>query len=300
MDRFRAIEVFVEVADCGGFAAAARTLSMSPPAVTRFIAGLEEQVGTRLFVRTTRSLRLTESGERFLEDGRRILQDLAEAEESAIGLHASPRGELRITAPVLFGSLHVAPIVGAYLDDYPLVNIQTVFLDRVVNLMDEGLDIAIRIGELADSSMSAIRVGSVRRVITGSKNYFKKNGVPKHPNDLLSHKLIHSVALGASPEWTFDENGQTFNVQIDQRLRMNTNDAILELIEADWGVSRLLSYQVSSQLARGNFQTVLEEYETPPMPVHIVHQEGRMVSSKVRSFVDFMVERLRGNPALST
>ncbi len=299
MDRLKAIEVFVEVADSGGFAAAARALSMSPPAVTRFIAALEDQIGTRLFVRTTRSLRLTESGERFLEDGRRILLDLKEAEASAIGLHAAPQGHLRITAPVLFGKMHVAPIVGDFLDAFPRVDIETLFLDRVVNLMEEGLDVAIRIGDLSDSSLTALRVGSVRRVVLGSQKYFAENGTPHHPKDLADHKLIHSPALGASLEWAFQDGGGPIKVAVKSRLRMNTNDAILELVDAGWGVSRLLSYQVAPYLLDGRCQVVLEDFELPPMPVHIVHQEGRLVSAKLRSFVDFMAERLRQSSGLN-
>ena len=153
MDRFHAIQTFVKVAESGGFAAAARDLAMSPPAVTRAVAMLEAHLGTRLFVRTTRSVRLTESGARFLADGRRILLDLEEAEEAAVGSHASPAGELRITAPVLFGRTFVTPILGDFLDSYPLVTCQTLFLDHIVNLMDEGLDAAIRIGDLPDSSL---------------------------------------------------------------------------------------------------------------------------------------------------
>lgn len=299
MDRFKSLQVFIKVADLGGFAAAGRALSMSPPAVTRFIADLETRIGTRLFIRTTRALRLTESGERFLEDGRRILLDLEEAEESAIGLHAAPRGTLRITAPALFGRIHVSPIVGDYLDAYPLVNIHTMFLDRVVNLVDEGIDVGIRIGELADSTLSAILVGAVRRVVVGSSGYFAANGIPDHPRDLADHKLIHSIALGDAPEWAFQQKGRAFTIKIKSRLRMNTNDATLELVEADWGLSRLLSYQVLSHLQTGQLQTVLTEYELRPLPVHVVHQEGRLVSSKTRSFVDFMVERLRSNPAVN-
>ncbi|MBT3793100.1 MAG: LysR family transcriptional regulator [Rhodospirillales bacterium] len=299
MDRFHAVQVFVKVADCGGFAAAARDLSISPPAVTRAVALLEDRLGTRLFVRTTRSVRLTESGERFLADGRRILLELEEAEEAAVGIHAAPRGELRITAPVLFGRIYVTPILGDYLDCYPMVNIQTLFVDRVVSLMDEGLEIAIRIGELPDSSLTAIRVGLVRRVMFASPEYIKTNGLPKRPEDIANHQLIKSTSVETSQEWAFQENGVPLSVRAEPRLRMNTNDAVIELALRGWGISRLMSYQVAPYLADGRLRAILEPFEMPPMQVHVIHQEGRMVSAKVRSFVDFMVERLRANAALN-
>ena len=293
MDKFHSIQVFVKVADCQGFAAAARDLNMSPPAVTRAISTLEDHLGTRLFVRTTRSVRLTESGQRFLEDGRRILFDLEEAEEAAVGSHAIPRGELRVTAPVLFGRMFVTPILGDFLDQYPQVNATTLFVDRVVNLMDEGLDIAIRIGNLPDSSLIAVRCGTVRRVMFASPDYIKRHGLPLHPEELSGHRLIQPTALSASDELTYLEEGVPRSVRINPRIRMNTNDAVIEMALNGWGISRLLSYQVAPYLADGRLLAILEEYELPEMPIHIVHQEGRMVSAKIRAFVDYMAERLR-------
>ena len=298
MDRFREIEAFVKVAECGGFAAAARALAISPPAVTRAVALLEERLGTRLFVRTTRSVRLTESGERFLRDGRQILLDLAEAEETALGSHAAPRGELRVTAPVLFGRMYVTPILGEFLGRYPKVSARTLYVDRVVNLMNEGLDVAIRIGELPDSSLIAIRAGWVRWVIFAAPAYLEEHGQPQHPADLAGHRVIQSIAVETVREWPFRENGKPLTAPIEPRVRMNTNDAVIELALQGWGVSRLLSYQVAPYLADGRLQAVLNTFELPPLPIHVVHQEGRMVSARVRSFVDFMVERLRANPAV--
>lgn len=299
MDRFHSIQVFVKVADCGGFAAAARDLVMSPPAVTRAVAMLEDRLGTRLFVRTTRSVRLTESGERFLQDGRRILLELEEAEEAALGSHAAPRGELHITGPVLFGRMFVTPILGDFLDLYPLVSARTLFVDRVVNLMDEGLDVAIRIGDLPDSSLIAVRAGTVRRVMFASPEYIRIHGLPQRPEDLSSHRLIQSLAMGASAEWSFQKNGKSISIRAEPRLRMNTNDAVIELALRGWGISRLLSYQIASDLADGRLQTVLSKFELPPLPIHVVHQEGRLVSAKVRAFVDYMIERLRADPTLN-
>ena len=299
MDRFQSLQVFVKVAERGGFAAAARELAMSPPAVTRAISALEERIGTRLLLRTTRSVRLTESGERYLLDCRRILADLEEAEDAAVGSHAAPRGELRITAPLLFGRIHVTPILGDFLDHYPLVNAQTLFVDRIVNLMDEGLDVAIRIGHLPDSSLIAIRAGTVRWVLFASPQYLKKRGLPQQPADLANHRLIQSLSVETASEWPFQENGKPRVIRIEPRLRMNANDAVAELVARGWGISRLLSYQIAPHLADGRVQTVLREFEMPPLPIHVVHQEGRMVSTKVRAFVDYMVDRLRADPAIN-
>jgi DNA-binding transcriptional LysR family regulator len=299
MDRFQALQIFVKVAELGGFAAAARDLGLSPPGVTRAVAGLEDRLGARLFVRTTRSVRLTETGTRFLDDAKRILMDLAEAEEAAVGSHAAPRGELRITAPVLFGRLYVAPILGDYLDQYPQVNAETMFVDRVVNMMDEGLDVAVRIGDLPDSSLSAIRVGTVRRVMFASPDYLARHGTPQRPHDLKGHRLIHSLAVGAGGDWTFQDKGKALSIKVNQRLRMNTNDAVIELALRGWGLSRLMSYQVAAHLSEGQLQTVLEEFETTPLPIHVLHGQGRRVSAKVRSFVDHMAERLRTDATLN-
>ena len=299
MDRFHALQVFVNVADGGGFSAAARRLSMSPPAVTRAIAMLEDRLGTRLFTRTTRSVRLTESGERILQDSRRILMELEEAEEAAVGSHSAPRGDLYITAPVLFGRLYVTRILAEFLDQHPLVKAQTMFVDRVVNMMDEGVDVAIRIGELPDSSLIAVRAGTVRRVLFAAPSYIKEYGQPKHPNDLDKHTLIQSVATSSLSEWRFQENDNPFTVRLEPRVRMNTNDAVIEMVAGGWGISSLLSYQIAPYLKDGRLQVILGEFELPPLPIHVVHQHGRLVSAKVRAFVDFMVDRLRADSALN-
>jgi len=299
MDRFHAIQVFVKVAESGGFAAAARALGLSPPGVTRAVAALEKRLGTRLFVRTTRSVRLTTSGTRFLQDGKRILLELAEAEDAAVGAHADPRGELRITAPALFGRMYVTPILGDFLDRYPLMSAQTLFVDRVVNLMDEGLDVAIRVGDLPDSSLSAVRVGEVRRVMFAAPQYLEDHGTPRHPAEIIEHRLIQSLGIGATSEWPFQEDGKALSVRAEARLRMNANDAVIDLALRGWGISRLMSYKIAPYLADGRLQVVLSDFEVPPVPIHVVHQEGRLVSAKVRAFVDFMVERLRADPALN-
>lgn len=293
MDKFRSLQVFIKVADNQGFAAAARSLNMSPPAVTRAVAMLEEDLGTPLFVRTTRSVRLTESGQRFLQDARRILLDLQEAQDAATGSHAAPRGELHVTAPALFGRMYVTPILGDFLDLHPDVSARTLFVDRIVNLVDEGMDVAIRLGSLPDSSLVAVRCGSVRQMVVASPDYLIRHGVPAMPESLAGHQIIKATATTPGNEWKFQHNNKPIAVRLEPRVRMNTNDAAIELAVRGGGVARLISYQVAPFIADGRLQTVLEAFEMPSQPVHVVHQEGRLVSAKVRAFVDFMAQRLR-------
>ena len=298
MDRLHTLEVFAAVADNGSFAKAARAMRLSPPAVTRAIAALEDRLGTRLFVRTTRSVRLTEAGARFLADTQRILQDLEEAEEAAAGAHATPKGVLYVTAPVLFGRIYVAPVLRDFLDRYPSVIANTLFVDRVVNIAEEGLDVAIRIGELPDSSLTAIRVGSVRRVLFASPSYIAKRGIPKHPRELASHRVVSSETAAPVTTWRFDHAEGAISVLIRPLMVLNNLDTAIESALCGWAMARTLSYQVAPHVADGSLQIVLSDFEPKPLPIHVVHQEGRRASAKLRAFVDFIVDRLRANAAL--
>lgn len=298
MDRLHAMQVFASVARGGGFAAAARQLGMSPPAVTRAVAALEEHIGTRLLSRTTRNVALTEAGHRYLVDVERILQELDDAEAAAQGQHASPRGLLTITAPVMFGRLYLTPILLDFLDRFPEVTGRLLLLDRVTNLLEEGMDVALRIGHLADSSMAAIRVGSVRSVICASPHYLSRHGVPQNPSELIQHRLIVATASLGSQEWRFGED-ERLTVRINPALTCNSNAAVVQAVEQGWGVSRLLSYQVGPSVTAGRIRLVLEDYERKPLPVHLVHLEGRRASAKVRAFVDYAAERLRDDPVIN-
>jgi DNA-binding transcriptional LysR family regulator len=290
MDRFQEMSVFVAVADARGFAAGARRLRMSPPSVTRAIATLEKRLGVQLLHRTTRHVRTTEAGERYLEDARRILADADAADEAAAGINTQPRGRVTVTAPVLFGRMFVTPAIVEYLARYPGAEVSGVFLDRVVNLLEEGIDVGIRIGPLPDSNLRAVRVGSVRVVLCASNEYLKRRDVPRTPKDLLKHSLIASRAGGSSLDWRFD--GRLLRIQ--PRLSVTTNDAAIEAALQGFGITRLLSYQVAREVESGELKLILEKYQPPPLPIHIVHQEGRHASAKVRTFVDMMAERLRG------
>lgn len=299
MDHFQEMAVFVAVAEEESFAAAGRRLRMSPPAVTRAVAFLEKRLGVRLLTRTTRLVRITDAGARYLEDARRILQDVEEADEAAAGINATPRGHLAVTAPMLFGKLYVMPVITAYQRTFRETTVSALFVDRVVNLLDEGLDIGIRIGQLPDSSLRAIRVGHVRRVICASAGYLKKHGVPKTPADLAGHQIIVATAVSAGPEWTFTRGKQRISVKLSPRILVNTNDGAIEAAKDGFGLTRLISYQVAGELAAGRLKTVLSEYEEEPLPIHVIHREGRLGSAKVRSFVDLAVEKLRADKALN-
>ena len=298
MDRFHLMNVFVTVAERTGFASAARQLHMSPPAVTRAVAALEDRLGVKLLNRTTRYVRTTEAGLRYLEDARRILADVEAADEAAAGIHAEPRGHLAITAPVLFGRIHVMPGIVAYMQRYPETKVSAVFLDRVANLLEEGLDVGVRIGELPDSSMRARRVGSVRRVLSASPAYLERNGEPTQPDDLLAHSLIASSAGGSTLDWRFETARGGHSLRIHPRLIVTTNDSAVEAAVRGFGITRLLSYQIAPQLASGQLKILLEHYEPDPRPIHIVHREGRLASAKVRTFVDLMADWLRADQAL--
>jgi DNA-binding transcriptional LysR family regulator len=297
MDRLHQMEVFVAVAEEEGFGAAARRLRMSPPAVTRAIAFLERRLGVRLFMRTTRSVRTTDAGARYLDDARRILLEADEADEAAAGINATPRGHLAVTAPMLFGKIYVIPLITAYQTTYQETTVSALFIDRVVNLVEEGLDVGIRIGRLPDSSLRAIRVGQVRRVVCASPAYLKKHGNPRSPADLVRHPIIAATSVSAGAEWAFAKGEERIGVRLRPRILVNTNDAALEAAKGGFGLTRLISYQIARELAAGTLKAVLTDFEEAPLPVHVIHRETRHGSAKVRSFVDLAVEELRANAA---
>jgi DNA-binding transcriptional LysR family regulator len=299
LDQLHLIGVFVAVADTNGFAGAARKLAISPPAVTRAINELEARLTVRLVTRSTRVVRLTEAGARYAEDCRRILAELAEANESAKGTHGSPRGRLTLTAPVLFGGTFVTPIITEYLQRYPEVSTVCWFLDRIVNMMDEGIDVAVRIGELPDSSMQAVRVGRVRRVVCAAPGYLAAHGIPQRPEELRAHTVVSASPVTPTSEWRMVENGVPLIVKVQPRVTTTTNDSAVAAAVSGFGLTRLLSYQVADQLRDGRLQTVLTEFEPAPLPVHVVHREGRYASQKARAFIDLAIERLRANPGLN-
>ncbi|WP_374650370.1 LysR family transcriptional regulator [Rhizorhabdus sp.] len=292
MDRWQAMRIFAKVAETASFAETARVLHMSAPAVTRAVAALEDLIGAQLFVRTTRSVRMTEAGARYLDDCRRILADIAEAEAAAAGSYATPSGTLAVTASVMFGHMYVLPIMTEYLAQHPSAAGRTLFVDRPVNIVDEGVDVAIRIGHLADSGFTATKVGEVRRVVCGSPDYFERHGVPTSPADLRQHRIAASTSAWASPEWRFAGDQR---VTIDATLQCNTNEAAITAARSGHALTRVLHYQIGPALRLGELRIVMAEHEEPALPIHILYPQGRDAPAKVRAFVTLATARLRGN-----
>lgn len=299
MDRLHTMSVFVAVAEESGFAPAARRLNMSPPSVTRAVSELEDRLGARLLHRTTRSVQLTDAGQRYLADCRRILSEIEEVDRHAAGIHAAPRGLVTVTASVLFGRMVMTPILIDLLDRYPDISLGTTFVDRVVHLVEEGIDIAVRIADLPDSSLSAIRVGSVRRVLCASPGYLTARGRPDTVSDLAEHELIDFVSMTRGDEWTFVEVGKRHGFRPHTRLRVNSGDAAIVGALRGWGITRVLSYMIAPHLEDGTLELVLDHVAPPPVPVHVVHKEPGQTSARIRAVVDHMVENLRKEPALS-
>lgn len=290
--------VFVAVGEEASFAGGARRLGISAPAVTRAIAALETRLGVKLLNRNTRFVRVTEAGQRYLDDARRVIAEADAADEAAAGISAEPRGHLAVTAPVLFGKMFILPGILEYLRRHPGMEVSAVFLDRVVNLLEEGFDAGVRIGQLPDSGMNAVRVGEVRRVVCAAPAYLEQHGTPRTPAELAQHTVVAATGVTPGVEWKFALDGTLAGVRIKPRLTVNTNDAAMEAARDGYGLTRLMSYQAAALLASGALVTVLDEFEPPRLPIHIIHREGRHASAKLRSFVDLMVSRLRGDASI--
>jgi DNA-binding transcriptional LysR family regulator len=296
VDKFIQMQVFVAVAETEGFSSGARRLNISPPVATRAIGDLEARLGVKLLTRTTRYVRVTDAGRRYLDDSKRILDELADADESAVGINGDPSGEIAITAPVMFGRLFVLPGVIEYLNRYPKMEVSTLFVDRLVNLLEEGLDIGVRIGELPDSGMRAIPVGRIHRVVCGAPEYFERMGIPLFPEDLLQHTVVSSRTVNLTNDWKF---GQDKTVRVKPRLITNTNEAAIDAAINGFGIVRQFSYQVAQEVADGRLNIILSEYESDSLPINILHSEGRRASAKIRNFVDLIVEQLRSDSVLN-
>ena len=290
MDRLDAMQAFVAVADLQGFAPAARKLGLSPSAVTRLIAALEERLGARLLQRTTRQVALTDVGARYLERVRRILGDVEEAEGAAEGERTLPSGRLVASAPVGFGRLHVSPVMSAYLKRYPEVSSELRLSDRMINLVEDGVDVAVRIGHLADSTLVARHVGEMRRIVVASPAYLKARGEPKTPASIATHDTIQFGATSASPDWRFVEDVGEARVAHAPRFTTNSADAAIQYAEGGGGLTRVMFYQAADALGAGRLRIVLAKFEQPPLPIHLVYPTSRLLSAKVRAFIDLVTE----------
>jgi DNA-binding transcriptional LysR family regulator len=286
------MEVFVAVAECGSFAKAGARLRISPPAVTRAVSSLEGRLGARLLNRTTRSLRLTEAGLRFLESAKRLLAELEAAERGAVGESAIPAGHLTVTASVTFGRWAMAPVMSEFLRRHPRVTASLMLVDRVVNLVEEGIDVAVRIGQLPDSTLVALRVGEVRRILVASPDYLAKHGEPRSPADLKAHSIIAFTGLMPNREWRFVEGTTSSRVAVQPRFEVNDAIAAMEAAEAGDGITIALSYMVAEKIVDGRLTPVLGGYTPAPVAVQLVHPQSRLVAPKVRAFIDFAAPRL--------
>lgn len=293
MDRLDELRLFLAVLDSGGLAAAGRRLGHSPPAVTRMLAGLEARLGVRLIERTTRQIAATDAGRRLAEQARRLLADYAEAIEGAALEAATPRGRLRIAAPLVFGRLHVAPVVTAFLDAFPEVRVELLLSDTVADLLEEGIDIAVRIGAPADSGFTLRQLGAIGRVVVASPSYLARHGTPARPEEVREHATIHFGRPGPAPEWIFAmPGGLPRAIPVMPRLMVNVAEAAVEAAVAGRGLLSALGYQVAAAVAEGRLLRLLQDHEMPARPVALVFPGGRLMPRRLRAFIDFAAPRL--------
>jgi DNA-binding transcriptional LysR family regulator len=291
MDRFEGMALLVAAVDAGSLSAAARRLGTPLATVSRKVAELEAHLGTRLLTRGSRRLALTEAGRGYVEAARRILEQVDEAERAAAGEYAAPRGELAVSAPIAFGRLHVLPVVLDFLKAYPEVDVRLSLSDRIVHLLEDHIDVAVRIGALADSSLIATRVGAIRPVVCASPAYLAARGTPAHPRDLAQHDAITFEGLAAGAGWTLVEgHGMP---ALRARLSVTTAEAAIDAALAGLGVTRVLSYQAADALASGALIAILRDFEPPAWPVHLIHAGQGPLPQKLRAFLDFAAPRLR-------
>jgi DNA-binding transcriptional LysR family regulator len=305
MDRFETMRIFVAVADARGFAPAARQLGLSPPAVSRAVVALEEHVGAQLLRRTTRTVSLTDVGERFHADCKRILAEVAQAEAWAGGAHAAPQGLLAVTAPQMFGRMHVTPVLLEFLAQHPQVSVRSFYADHIVHLFEEGFDAAVRIAHLPDSGLTAVGVGHVRRVVVASPAYLAERGVPRQAADLARHDAIGvAVDGGVVAPWALYPPGRKSKAEREighprMQLTANTGEVGIAAALAGRGLARALSYQVAAHVQAARLHIVLADHEPSPIPVQVVYVDGRKAAAKVKAFVEFAVDRLRREPVLN-
>lgn len=297
MDRLEAMTVLLAVVEAGSLSAAARRLRLPLTTVSRRMSELERHLGARLLLRTSRRIGLTDAGEAYVAACRRILEQLEEAERQAAGEYAAPRGALHVTAPVLFGQRHLLPVALDFLAAQPEITLRLSFGDRQINLLDEHVDLALRIGHLTDSALVATRLGTVRRVICASPDYLARRGTPRQPRDLAAHDGIVFGEVATAPESRFRGDSAAFAVELRPRLVVNTLEAGITAALAGFGIIRLLSYQVEAELAEGRLRSLLADFAPPPVPVSLVYPQAGLLPLKLRAFLDFAVPRLRARLA---
>jgi len=298
MDRLREMEVFVAIADLGSFTGASERLGMSTPSVSRAINSLEARLGTQLLARTTRNIRPTHAGLTYLEACRKVLDAITDADANVAADHLNPVGTLTISAPVLFGQRYIAPLINAFALRYPDISVNAIYADRTTRLLEEGVDIAVRIGHLGDSSIFAIPLGSVRRRTYAAPAYLAAHGRPAHPRDLTAHSCVSLTGVSNPAEWVFYENGSRIAVRVESRMIVDLTPAAVLAALDSVGITQLLSYQAAPEVRDGTLEPILTAFEPEATPVNLLHIERRGASGKVRAFVEFATESLRSNPHL--
>ncbi len=293
MDRFATLQAFIRVADARGFAPAARGLGLSPSAVTRLVAALEERLGSRLLQRTTRAVTLTDEGERYLPLARRILADLEEADASLQAAQAEPSGRLVVAAPLAFGRAHVGPLLSGFLSRHPAVQGELRLGDRIVNLVEDGIDLAIRIGDLGDSSLRARRVGATRRVLVAAPSYLATLGTPQKPDEIAGHRCIHFAGFNPTPEWLFEHEGRRQRVAFAPRFVTNAAETAVQHAIDGGGLTQVLAYQAAAAIREGRLHVLLPDYERLPSPIQIVYPTARLLPARVRAFIDMAATETR-------
>jgi DNA-binding transcriptional LysR family regulator len=297
MDRFEAMSILIEVVDAGSLSAASRRLDMPLATVSRKVGELEARLKTRLLNRTTRQLSLTEAGAAYVASSRRILEEVGEAERAATGEYAAPRGYLVVTAPVVFGRLHVAPVLADFLAHYPQIDARLFLTDRNTHMLEEHIDVAVRVGSLPDSALVAVNIGQVRIVTCASPAYLASRGTPATPDELADHACIAFDGLTSTRTWQFPAGKSERAVQIRPRLVTNTAESAVDAAAFGVGVTRVLSYQAAAALREGKLQRVLDTFEPPPLPISLIHTGQLPVPLKLRAFLDFSRPRLQARLA---
>lgn len=293
MDRLEAMQVFMSVVEEGSLSAAGRKSGVPLATVSRKLSDLESHLKARLINRSTRGLTLTDAGRDYLAACRRILEDVTEAERAAAGEFSEPRGDLVVTAPLVLGRTHVLPVIIEFLAAYPEINVRLVQADRVVHLFEEHIDLAVRVGELPDSRLTATRIGAIRRVVCALPGYFSRHGVPRDPRELTNHRCVTFEAINSTELWAFPVNGAEVSVPVHSALVVNTAEAAIDAAVAGVGVTRVLSYQIEKWKRVGHLQTALDEFAPPAMPASLVYPGQHRLPLKLRAFLDFAAPRLR-------
>jgi DNA-binding transcriptional LysR family regulator len=300
MDRLESMSILVAAVEAGSLSAAARKLGTPLATVSRKVSDLEAHLKTRLLTRSNRQLALTNAGRNYVAACRRILEEVDEAERAATGEYSSPKGHLTLSAPIVFGRLHVLPVVTAFLAAYPEIDVRLMLADSMINLVEDRVDATLRIGHLADSSLTAIKVGEIRRVVCASPAYFEKHGKPQTPADLAAHDCVTFEGLQSPQSWLFGVGKAQQAVAIHSRLAVNTAEAAIDAAETGLGIARVFSYQVAAALKARSMALALEDFEPAPFPVSLVYAGDRLLPLKLRAFLDFAAPRLRAAlPAVS-